>query len=81
MPITCFQGLGFMPGATPSIYKNLAIISPTTGEQGRYGIAGDPRAFDLQTGKEVWRIKMSNVASGATMTMPVMAAFHIPDAR
>jgi quinoprotein glucose dehydrogenase len=48
-------GGGYTPGATPAIYKNLAIVSPTTGEQGRYGIAGDPRAFDLQTGKEVWR--------------------------
>ena len=48
-------GGGYTPGSTPAIYKNLAILSPTTGEQGRYGIAGDPRAFDLQTGKEVWR--------------------------
>jgi glucose dehydrogenase len=48
-------GGGYTPGATPAIYKNLAIISPTTGEQGRYGIPGDPRAFDLVTGKEVWR--------------------------
>ena len=48
-------GGGYTPGATPAIYKNLAIISPTTGEQGRYGIPGDPRAFDLTTGKEVWR--------------------------
>ena len=45
----------YTPGATPTIYKNLAILSPTTGEQGRYGLAGDPRAFDLNTGKEVWR--------------------------
>jgi glucose dehydrogenase len=45
----------YTPGATPAIYKNLAIFSPTTGEQGRYGLAGDPRAFDLTTGKEVWR--------------------------
>lgn len=50
-----FGSGGYTPGSTPAIYKNLAIISPTTGEQGRYGIAGDPRAFDLQTGKEVWR--------------------------
>lgn len=50
-----FGNGGYTPGATPAIYKNLAIISPTTGEQGRYGIAGDPRAFDLQTGKEIWR--------------------------
>ena len=47
-------GGGYTPGATPAIYKNLAIFSPTTGEQGRYGIAGDVRAFDLTTGKQVW---------------------------
>ena len=39
----------------PAIYKNLAIIAGRTGEQGRYGVPGDPRAFDLLTGKEVWR--------------------------
>jgi quinoprotein glucose dehydrogenase len=48
-------GGSYTPGATPAIYKNLAILSPTTGEQGRYGLPGDPRAFDLITGKEVWR--------------------------
>lgn len=45
----------YTPGSTPAIYKNLAILSPTSGEQGRYGVPGDPRAFDLTTGKEVWR--------------------------
>jgi glucose dehydrogenase len=39
----------------PGIYKNLAIIAARTGEQGRWGLPGDPRAFDLLTGKEVWR--------------------------
>ncbi len=39
----------------PALYRNLAIIAGRTGEQGRYGIPGDPRAFDLLTGKEVWR--------------------------
>ena len=48
-------GGAYTAGATPAIYKNLAILSPTTGEQGRYGVPGDPRAFDLTTGKEVWR--------------------------
>ena len=41
------------PGAEPSysmntppaIYKNLAIIAGRTGEGGRYGIPGDPRAL------------------------------------
>jgi quinoprotein glucose dehydrogenase len=48
-------GGAYTPGSTPAIYKNLAIISPRSGEQGRYGVPGDPRAFDLVTGKEVWR--------------------------
>ncbi len=48
-------GGNYTPGATPAIYKNIAIISPTSGEQGRYGVPGDPRAFDLITGKELWR--------------------------
>lgn len=34
---------------------------------------GHTVALDAETGKLVWRIKMSNVATGATMTMPVMA--------
>ena len=39
----------------PALYRNLAIIAGETGESGRYGEPGDPRAFDLLTGKEVWR--------------------------
>lgn len=37
------------------IYKNLAIISPSTQEFGSKGPSGDPRAFDVRTGKQVWR--------------------------
>ncbi len=48
-------GGGYPIAAMPAIYKNLAIVIPMTGEQGRYGIPGDPRAFDLHTGEEVWR--------------------------
>lgn len=40
--------------AMPAIYKNLAIVIPSTGEQGRYGYPGDPRAFNLDTGQQVW---------------------------
>ncbi len=39
----------------PALYRNLAIVAGRTGEQGRYGTPGDPRGFDLLTGKEVWR--------------------------
>jgi glucose dehydrogenase len=37
------------------IYKNLAIIAPSTQEFGSHGPSGDPRAFDVITGKQVWR--------------------------
>ena len=48
-------GSEYEPGQQPALYKNLAILSPTTGEQGRWGIAGDVRAFDILTGKVVWQ--------------------------
>jgi glucose dehydrogenase len=38
-----------------AIYKNLAIVSPSTQEFGSKGPSGDPRAFDIKTGKLVWR--------------------------
>jgi len=37
------------------IYKNLAIVAPSTQEFGSKGPSGDPRAFDILTGKQVWR--------------------------
>jgi glucose dehydrogenase len=45
----------FSTNMPPALYRNLAIVAGRTGEQGRYGTPGDPRAFDLLTGKEVWR--------------------------
>ena len=45
-------GGGYNVAAPPAIFKDIAILSPATGEQGRYGIAGDIRGFDLKTGKE-----------------------------
>jgi quinoprotein glucose dehydrogenase len=48
-------GGGYAVNTPPALYKNLAIIAARTGEQGRYGLPGDPRAFNLLTGKEVWR--------------------------
>ncbi|MDH4124714.1 MAG: hypothetical protein OEW64_02205 [Gammaproteobacteria bacterium] len=52
-----FQG-PWQGGAPPAIYKNMAIVGGRTGEQGRYGIPGDPRAFDLITGEELWRFHL-----------------------
>jgi quinoprotein glucose dehydrogenase len=45
----------YTPGALPTVYKNYAVVTPRTSENGRYGTPGDPRAFDLVTGKMVWR--------------------------
>jgi glucose dehydrogenase len=39
----------------PAIYKNLLITGPGTQEFGSVGPSGDPRAYDVITGKLVWR--------------------------
>jgi glucose dehydrogenase len=39
----------------PAIYKNLLITGPGTQEFGSEGPSGDPRAYDVVTGKLVWR--------------------------
>jgi quinoprotein glucose dehydrogenase len=58
LAVGVMEKFGAQPYSThmpPAIYKNLAIIAARTGEQGRYGLPGDPRGIDLITGKEVWR--------------------------
>lgn len=39
----------------PAIYKDLAIVGPSTQEGPDHGPSGDPRAYDIHTGKLVWR--------------------------
>ncbi|HLK66222.1 MAG TPA: PQQ-binding-like beta-propeller repeat protein [Bryobacteraceae bacterium] len=39
----------------PAIYRDLAIVGPNTPEGPSKGPSGDPRAFDVRTGKLVWR--------------------------
>jgi quinoprotein glucose dehydrogenase len=39
----------------PTIYKNLIITGPGTQEFGAHGPPGDPRAYDVVSGKLVWR--------------------------
>jgi len=39
----------------PAIYQNLVMVAPSTQENGSRGPSGDPRAFDVRTGKPVWR--------------------------
>jgi quinoprotein glucose dehydrogenase len=39
----------------PAIYKNLIITGPATQEFGAHGPPGDPRGYDVITGKLAWR--------------------------
>lgn len=41
--------------SAPTVYKNLVIVGPETQEGPSQGPSGDPRAFDVLTGKLVWR--------------------------
>jgi quinoprotein glucose dehydrogenase len=44
-------------GATPTIYKNVAIIGAASSEQVPYGEPGNPRAFDVVTGEKLWEFQ------------------------
>ena len=48
-------GSGFSISSPPAIYKNIAILGGSEGENAVVGPAGDPQAFDIKTGKLVWR--------------------------
>jgi glucose dehydrogenase len=48
-------GFAFSLSSPPAIYKNLAILGGSEGEGAVIGPAGDPQAFDVKTGKLVWR--------------------------
>jgi glucose dehydrogenase len=50
-----FGGSGFSISSPPAIYKNLAIIGGSEGENAFVGPPGDPQAIDVKTGKRVWR--------------------------
>jgi quinoprotein glucose dehydrogenase len=39
----------------PTIYRDLVIVGPATQEGPARGPSGDPRAFDVRTGKLRWR--------------------------
>jgi quinoprotein glucose dehydrogenase len=48
--------VGVPYGGTPTIYRNVAIIGAATGEIPK-GPAGNPRAFDVVTGKKLWEFQ------------------------
>jgi glucose dehydrogenase len=50
-----FAQSGYGITSPPAIYKDLVIVAPSTPEGPAHGPSGDPRAFDVHTGKLVWR--------------------------
>ena len=48
-------GSGYSISSPPALYKDLAIVGASEGENAVVGPAGDPQAFDVKTGKLVWR--------------------------
>jgi quinoprotein glucose dehydrogenase len=50
-------GSGYSISSPPAIYRNLAILGGSEGENSVIGPAGDPQAFDVKTGKLVWRFR------------------------
>ncbi len=49
---------GLAVTSPPSIYRNLAIVGASTPEGPGKGPSGDPRAYDVRTGKLVWRFHL-----------------------
>ena len=47
---------GVSYGGTPTIYRNIAIIGAASGEVPQ-GPAGNPRAFDVLTGRKLWEFQ------------------------
>jgi glucose dehydrogenase len=51
-------GSGFSISSPPVIYKNLAILGGSEGENAFIGPPGDPQAFDVRTGRKVWSFRV-----------------------
>jgi quinoprotein glucose dehydrogenase len=49
------RGQSYKVSAPPTIYRNLLILGASTQEFGAKGPSGDPRAYDVISGKLVWR--------------------------
>lgn len=46
--------LAYGPTSAPAVFENLVIVG-CSNDEGHPAAPGDPRAFDIRTGKEVWR--------------------------
>ncbi len=52
------EGVHYMLTSPPTVYKNLLITGPSILDFGSKGPSGDPRAYDVVTGKLVWRFHL-----------------------
>jgi glucose dehydrogenase len=50
-----FPKAAYAVSSPPTIYRDLVIVGPSTQEGPSQGPSGDPRAFDVRTGKLLWR--------------------------
>jgi quinoprotein glucose dehydrogenase len=48
------SNLAYGPTSAPAVFENLVIVG-CSNDEGHPGAPGDPRAFDVRTGNEVWR--------------------------
>ena len=51
-----YQNVGVAYGGTPTISGDVAVIGAATTED-PHGVAGNPRAFDVRTGKKLWEFQ------------------------
>ncbi len=50
-----FPRAAYAVTSPPAIYRNVLIVGPSTQEGPSLGPSGDPRAYDVRTGKFLWR--------------------------
>jgi len=50
-------GLGYGPTSAPAVWKDTVIVGVSCGEGPGIAAPGDVRAFDVRTGRQVWRFR------------------------
>jgi quinoprotein glucose dehydrogenase len=48
------SGMAYGPTSPPAVFEDIVIVG-CSNDEGHPGAPGDPRAFDVRTGKELWR--------------------------
>jgi glucose dehydrogenase len=52
-----FPNASYALSSPPAIYGDVVIVGPATQEGPTFGPSGDPRAYDVRTGKLLWRFR------------------------